>query len=247
MKSSVLILSCLFAGLLSFTTSAEVLSLKEVDTDKLTEECQKSTPKNDDGMNLVWWVPVEFWQATLMQDPTATGRDVKDMTDAMEGYITIGVIRSDISTFGAFRFHDEARTKKSLRVFWEDEQGKKVQLEWEDKPRAEINMIFGMMRPMLAAAMGQMGQNFHFYVLKNTDKEGNTIVDPHAKGKLILEMDKLGTDAGGTIEIACPLDSLMKPRTCENCKEKMHSTWNYCPYDGEELPKLDESEKIGED
>jgi len=48
-----------------------------VNSDALIRETQQSAGPSD-GMNLVWWIPVEFWATTLAQKADLGGKERDD-------------------------------------------------------------------------------------------------------------------------------------------------------------------------
>ncbi len=231
------LLTAILLTCVALAPAVKPLPIKKINVEKLTTETQKSVEPNPDGMNLVWWMPVEFWKASFAQDASVPAAQAKQFTDALEKYVLLPVVRTDITDWGQFNFHNRARTIQSLKVYWVDENGQKTALSLARNPDPKVKALLGFIRPMLSDAMGKLGENFHFLLFDNVGKNGQPIVDAKQRGQLVVEMAKLGTDLGGKVTIACPLDSLFVPRICGPCNKPMHSTWQYCPWCGKKLPK----------
>lgn len=232
-RTCAVVATCLFAAC---AVALEPKDLAKVSIDGLAEETQKSAEPTD-GMNLVWYIPIEFWDVTLRQDPTIDEASRADMIGSLEEIFILGMVRADISNFGAFSFHDENEVLKHLTVTFIDKEGMKRALQPAEKVDPDVRMLLNMMRPMFTGAMGPMGESFHMIVYNDRDEAGNRIVSPLRDGTLRVNLQTLGKEAGGTINFEFPLDSLYEPRICTNCAEPAHIRWNWCPFCGTELPR----------
>lgn len=226
------VLSIMIALLFSAQPGLQRKPLDKVDSDALAEECQESVEPTP-GMNIIWYVPPEFWAATLHGEEGMSRKTVEDFTAAIEGHFLLGVLRADISDFGRFTFHNENKVREKLAVVYRDSDGKRHKLTAIEKPKAELQMILGMIKPVITAAMGNMGEGFHFYVYQDTGPQGERLVDPYAPGQLVIDMARLSEETGGRVTIDMPLNTLYVPRTC--CNKSMHVSWNYCPHCGQPL------------
>lgn len=228
----------MFAVLLGFFTglaiSAERKDPAKVSPDKLISETQRSAEPTD-GMNMVWYIPTEFWDVVLRQDPTLSEDGRKEMIDLLDDYFILGVVRADISQFGTFSFHGEQAVKNALTVTFVDVDGKKQQLKPAAKIPADMQNLLNAMRPIFTQAIGNMGQNFHMIVYPDKTEAGKRIVSPYEHGKLVVDMAKISKEAGGKVEFALPLDALFEPRVCDRCDEEAHIAWNFCPFCGAKL------------
>ncbi len=232
-KITLLLIAVLAAAVL---LGAERQDMLKVNSDALTEELQKSAEPTP-GMNLVWWVPVEFWKSVLLQDKTIKPEEANKIIKTLEPYTMIAVVRTDIGTFGAFNFHDKATVARNMKVTYIDEKGKKTPVKQARNVNKDALLMLDIMKPILTNAMGNMGKNFHFFVYADRDARGRRVMDPYKKGKLVVELARTRGETGGVIEFECPLNSLFVPRKCLKCKKEAHISWNYCPWCGKPLPK----------
>ncbi len=206
----------------------------DINLDALTTEFQKSVEPTP-GMNVVWYMPAEYWQVIAETTDEMTQKQKKDMTEAMNPYFILAIIRSDISSLGTFRFHSKERVQRSLNVKYIGADGKEKVLRPLEKLNDEAAVLLDMMTPILARAMGNLGENLHFYAFEDTDGEGNRTVSPYEKGKLVVELAKTPNETGGIMEFDLPADSLHEPRICTKCSKKQHVSWNFCPWCGVKL------------
>jgi len=96
-------------------------------------------------------------------------------------------------------------------------------------------LLLSMFKPMLGAAMGNMGENFHFFTLIDEDETGTRVIDPYRSGILKFNFAKRDGEQLKT-QIEFPLNELFVPRKCPNGKDA-HISWKYCPWTGKLLEK----------
>jgi hypothetical protein len=81
--------------------------------------------------------------------------------------------------------------------------------------------------------MGNLGKNFHFYVLSDKRNSSHRLIDPYKKGLIEIQLMKNKDDLINA-EIELPLNCLYVPRKCPNGKDA-HISWSYCPWTGKKL------------
>ncbi|MCE5276807.1 MAG: zinc ribbon domain-containing protein [Planctomycetaceae bacterium] len=231
-----LIVGIIVVAGVSLALAAEKKDLKKVDTEALTNETQKSAEPSE-GINIVWWVPTEFWAASLGQSKDVSAADADKIITAIEKYLIVAVVRADISPLGGFKFHSQNVVSRNLKAAYKDKEGKETLLVLETDLDEDTRVLLDVIKPILKNAMGRMGENFHFFVYRGTDAKGRRIVSPYEKGCLTVEMKKVSNEAGGKVEFNCPLNSLFLPRTCAGCTKQAHISWNFCPWCGKKLPE----------
>jgi len=227
--------SLLALALVANLSAIDRKPLAEVDIDAFTEESQAFPSTGYDHMCLFWWVPVEFWAVTLESDPSIDAATRNRMINALENFAVLGVVQGDIDDLGQFKFYDEATVKKNLQVVYADINGKKVAVTESSDIPADVNLLLTTMKPLLANAMGNMGQSLHFFVYDDVNAAGDRVVDPYQKGTLALNAKTLDNKLVAS-ELEFPLDALFIPRKCPNGRNA-HVSWVYCPWSGEKLPE----------
>ncbi len=207
----------------------------EVDTNAVAGETQITpSPAGDDHMALVWWIPHEFWQAVLAQDATTSEVDKKSTLHALRPVSLFAVVQADISSFGAFNFYSKQRIEENMIITFTDATGKKQRLMPVQAIDGDFEIIIGIFKPILGAAMGNLGNNFHFFVLNDLQLGGDRLIDPYRKGLIKVQLEKKNNGLMAA-EVEMPLNSLFVPRKCPNGKDA-HVSWNYCPWTGKRLP-----------
>ncbi len=215
--------------------------IEDVSVDEMTSETQLCIEPSD-GMNMTWYVPLEFWKASLAQDKSVSPADAHTMIEALRPYNIVLCVRADINSLGTFKFHTKKQVTKALIVTYAKADGTDIPLQRVTNLSDDASMVLSVMRPILTNAMGKLGQNMHFFVYSNKDKSGKVIVDPTQQGALKISLAKTPHEAGGTGRIELPLNCLFVPR--KHCGKSMHVSWNYCPFCGKKLdPVLDDDKK----
>jgi len=235
MKRSILLLVLVVGvGICGVLPAAEPKPFNEVDTDELTKETQVSRG-GDDEMNLVWWIPHEFWQATMGSDESMSDAETQMMLDELSDYCIFGVVRAHIGEYGSFDFVDEADVLSNLTIWHLDADGERTILSLSENVSDGAAALLGALKPILAAAMGPLGNHFHLFVFDDVDEDGNRIISPYEDGEVWVALTSVGQLGTVKMKIATPLNSLFVPPVCDDCGELMNITWNFCPWCGAEL------------
>jgi hypothetical protein len=199
----------------------------------MTTQTQFSAPCGAEHMNLIWVIPVEFWKAAFEQDPSMDAAQRAEIVGALEEFVIFGIVQADISSFGSFNFYPESEVAGGLKLSYTDAEGKARAIKLADQIPPDAEQLLGAMKPILSAAMGNMGENFHFMVVKDEDGTGGRAWDPYAAGTLTVNL-KARTGDELAAELDGPIDALFVPRKCPNGKDA-HVTWKFCPWTGEKL------------
>jgi hypothetical protein len=222
------------AGLVS-TMPAQALSrkaIKDVDVTAMTSELQKTAP--GEGIHLAWWIPTEFWEASVASDADMSEADKKALIGVMSKYSLLAVAQADISRFGTIAFYDRGVITEGMKIEFVDGAKRKRLSPIEDYPD-ELRMILKIMTPMLESALGNTGKNLNFFVLSDTD-QGDRLLSPYGSSTLLVTLTNKKGEVLEPIRFEMPLDSLFVPRICPNGKPA-HVTWVVCPWDGSKLEK----------
>lgn len=207
--------------------------MADIDMDALTGDMQISAPGGSDHMNLIWAIPIEFWKVAFAADPSMTPAQRAKFIGALEEYVVIGIVQADIGVAGDFDFYSEGEVRKELKMSFTDAEGKTRPITPTDQVGQDAQEMLEGLKPMLSAAMGNMGQNLHFIVINDDAGEAGRTWDPYAVG--VLHVD-LKTRDGETLngKMDGPINALFTPRKCPNGKDA-HVTWKFCPWTGEAL------------
>ena len=211
--------------------ASERKPIVDVDIGALTVETQKMAGDQSE-LDLVWWIPVEYWAATLRQSAGLPTAQMDDMINVLSQHSVLAVVQANISPFGSFSFVDKETIMDGMLVEMIDESNKVRTISHTEPSDPDMRLVLDQMKPMLSQAMGAMGQNFFFFPLPAFDEDGERSPSPYEKGRLRVTLQR--GETASVIEIEMPLDSLFVPRECPNGKPA-HVSWNYCPWGGEPL------------
>jgi hypothetical protein len=203
-------------------------SAKNVDLQALTQETQRLSQKPDE-MTMVWWIPEEFWSASLAQAPNMTSSQVEEFLKVIRPYTMVVVVDGTMGAFGGVTYKSEDSIRANTRLL--DSQGKLYAPRTEDEVDADTKNMLQMMKPIFVNMLGPMGQNMHFLLFPGKTDSGIRIADAKGKGQFKV---KLGEKE---FEWRLPLDALLSTQVCGNCKQECKGSWFYCPWCGTKLTK----------
>ncbi len=226
-----LLISILLLLAAACAIAAEKKPIKDVNIDAFTKETQATAKgSGDNHVAITWWIPNEFWESIFARDQTTSEIDKKTMLDAVAGVSLLAVAQADVSPVGAFKFYTKASIQNQMMISYTGAMGEKRSLSPMQVIDPDLEVVLGIFKPILGAAMGNLGSNLHFYVLDDKIKSSRRLIDPYREGRINIKLAKKTGDRM-TAEIEMPLNCLYVPRKCPNGKDA-HITWNYCPWTG---------------
>lgn len=199
---------------------------EDIDWQALILETQKGSP-DPNKMTLVWWLPEQFWIASLAQDPTISEAAAAQFIEVLRPYTMIVAIDGEIGVFGGVTYKTEKEVRSSIRI--KDTEGRTYTPLQSFEIDADTKMLIQVMEPILASMLGEMGQNMHFILFR--DERGTPIVN--AMGKGFFEV-VLGEEE---FRFRLPLGSLLPPKYDPDTGEKFPGNYNYNPFTGTKLVK----------
>ncbi len=218
-----LVVSALFLSLgIKFVFAQE----NKVDINALIQETQKRSDKPGE-MTFVWWIPEEYWQASFSQNPNMTPDQIEEFLKVFRPYTLIAVVDGTLGTYGTVTYKTETEIRSKIRIV--DSQGNIYLPLSETEVGADTKSFLAMMKPMLANVLGPIGQNMYFFLFPAQNKDGQGIAEAKKEGVFLV---KLGERE---FRWKLPLGSLLPPKICPTCKEKVSGSYKYCPWDGTKL------------
>lgn len=221
---------------LSFAAFAHAIDRKEIteiDLNALTVEGQVMTGGVSE-IGLVWWIPAEFWEVSMRQESGVPEAQIEQVMGVLRNHSVLAVVQANVSPFGSFQFFEKDQIMEGLKVEYVRANGDVETISHTLPSDPDLRIMLDQMRPILAQAMGSLGQNFYFFPLPDVDKKGNRMVSPYEKG--VLRVQLMNNDVPSSVELDLPLDSLFVPRLCPNGKPA-HVSWNFCPWSGKKLSR----------
>lgn len=196
--------------------------------DQLLQDTMRSDP-SPGSVELVWWVPTDFWRSTFQNNPDVSASQGQKIVDALDPYAMFAVMQGKMGALGAVEFKEgpEVRASMSLKTA----SGATLRPLAEDKLSGDAALFAQLMRPMLVRMLGPTGEHLEFYFFDNSAVNGVRPVDARAGAAFSLQ---LGEQA---FTWQLPLESLFAPVDCVKCGRQLKGTWTYCPYDGARVKK----------
>ncbi len=180
-------------------------------------------------LTLVWWVPEQFWRISFAANHKLTEEQINGFIKTVKPYTLVAVVKGEIGSFGGVTYESETAIRSKLVLI--DSEGNQYSALDSEEISADMQNFLGMMKPVFANMLGAMGKNFGFYIFPAKGKNGKSIADPEKEGHFSIQ---LGEEK---FKWRLPLGSLLPPKTCPKCGEKLSGSYKYCPFDGTSLEK----------
>lgn len=196
--------------------------------DELMHDTMKSDP-SPDNVDMVWWVPTDFWRATFVNNPDISATQAQKMVDALDPYAMFAVVQGKMGPLGAVEFKEGPEVRASLSL--KTPSGATLLPLGDDNLGGDAALFAQLMKPMLSRMLGPMGEHLEFYFFDNKGPAGGLAVDPRLDSTFTVQV---GAQA---FVWQLPLESLFAPVDCPKCARELKGTWTYCPYDGTKVKK----------
>lgn len=229
MKQSWKLVACVLALGLNMQaraqTPAEKPTQASIDMQQLTRETQISR-QHDGQMNLVWWMPKEFWEASLANNPNVPQRQRDDTIKAVEDYLVFAIVDGTIGGFGSIATTSKEELLPKLTLTVGDQKLEPIQ---DADLAPNTRGLFQIMKPTMANMLGPVGQGMQFIAFKGRDEQGNRLGDPFKPGGLTL---KIGDKE---FKFRLPVGALLPPKIDASSGEQFPGNYEFNPYTGKKL------------
>lgn len=229
-RARLLLLICLVVALIVAAPRA-ASAAQSIDINKLIAETQKQSARAD-RLGMVWWMPEQFWRATLEQDDSMTDAASEEFLSVLRPYVLVAALDGTIGPFGGATFVDRETLEKSITLVAGN--GDRLSPLNKDQISPDARNFSMMMKPLLATMLGETGENLHFFFFPATTAEGDRIADAAAPGRFSVELGEEG------FHWRLPLGSVLPPKVCPKDGEELNGAWTYCPWHGKKLVKQKE-------
>ncbi len=199
---------------------------EQVDVNALIQETQKRSDKPGE-MTFVWWIPEEYWRASFAQNPNMTAAQIEEFVKVFRPYTLVAAVDGNMGSYGTVTYKTETEIRSKISII--DSQGNSYPPLSEEAVSVEAKSFLAAKKPMLANALGPLGQNMYFFIFPAQNKDGQDIAAVKKEGAFSV---KLGE---GEFKWKLPLNSLLPAKTCPTCKEKISGAYKFCPWDGTKL------------
>ena len=127
---------------------------QKLDATAIVRETQKFS--NEAGeMNLVWWLPEEFWKASAAANPNSTPTQMEMFLKVVHPYFIVGVGSGKVGLFAAITYRTEAEIRGIVQL--KDNDGNIYKPLPDDKLDASVPALLGLMKPILFEGSGTIG------------------------------------------------------------------------------------------
>ena len=221
MKALPVIFACLI------TLSVYGQTNNEVDLTEFTRDTQQWM-KKDDNTTLVWWIPKEYWRLATRGNAMVTEEAIKQIEDTFSPYVLVCAADLSSGVVGTIKSMPDSVLRKRLTLI--DKNGKKYKPLDEIDVSLEASTIASYMKPVLAQAIGKIGEGMHFYFFKVKDDKNEDLIHATKEGAFTIVFDDKQE-----FKWTLPIPTLLAPKFCPIDKEKMKGNWKFCPIHGNKL------------
>jgi hypothetical protein len=194
-----------------------------VDLQALTQETQKHS-REANAWTLVWWIPEQFWQANLAQNPMTTQAQIEAILQAVRRYTMVVIGDGRMGAFGGVTYTPEesVRSGVTVRDPWGGIHPPLAGAEVDVDTRTLLLMV----KPIIANILGTLGQNMHFVVFPSQTKEGRPIADATGTGTFTVVLRST------EYRYRLPLGSVLPPKYDPKTGEKFPGNYLFSPFTG---------------
>jgi hypothetical protein len=195
-----------------------------VDLQELVRDTQQ-VRNVDSKMELVWWIPQEFWEASFAGNPNVTAASKAEFLGVLQDYQIVAVVYVKTSVAGFTEVAPEADILANLHF---ESDGKRIDPVEASKIAPGAQAILGAIRPLVTGMLGQLGQSMHFVVYPSRDGT-KRLVDPmQASAFQVSLYDQV-------FRWRLPLASLLPRKIDPKTHEEFPGNFDFNPYTGGKL------------
>lgn len=218
-RTSVNLLAAATVALLLALPPARAASLPQ-----LVQDTQR-TVQADGQLTFVWWMPQQFWEESLKNNPALTPEGRAQILAPLADYALFAVMRAKVGATGMTDVQPKAEVIRNLKL---ETNGRTLAPLPPESISPGAQLLLGQLKPALAAMAGQFGQNVEFVVFAAKDGD-KTLVDAGQTGVLQLAF------YDQTFRWRTPLGSLLPPRVDKKTGEEFPGNYGFNPYTGDKL------------
>ncbi len=195
-----------------------------VDMQELVKETQQIRDV-DEKMQLVWWIPQEFWAASFAGNPNVSAESKAQFLGVLQDYQIIAVVYVKTGLAGFTELATEADILGNIHF---ESAGKRI----DPVPSAKISpgaqAILAAIKPLVTGMLGQLGQSMHFVVYPSRNGSAR-LVDPLRAGAFEVSLfDQV-------FHWRLPLASLLPKKVDPQTHEEFPGNFDFNPYTGGKL------------
>jgi hypothetical protein len=142
--------------------------------------------------------------------------------------VTVTVLKSAGSDPGRFLEFSDVAKRIKIKI---SKNNRLYPLELAYDP--EVAELISGIRKYLARGLERVVEGTHFLIYEASDHFDGQLYSPYENNE--INISYTGDDREYVFSVATIMDSLFKPRFCENGR-KAHVTWIFDPWSGKKLP-----------
>ena len=197
---------------------------RSTNTQELVRETQRLSNESS-YMTMVWWIPQEFWEASLADNAQVTPSQRTELLAALEDLQIVALLRGKIGIGG---LTDIPPLDDMLAHARFDLNGKVLEPLDAEKIGVGAQTVLATIKPLLAGMLGQLGKGMQFVVYPS--KQGSQrLIDPKKPGFFDYTL------FDQSFHWRLPLASLLPKKLDPKTKEDFPGNFDFNPYTGGKL------------
>lgn len=228
MTKSYLILAFVFV--FSLQCFAQKKALNQVSIDAFISETQYSSD-NPDNIEMIWWLPTEYWNVVFSQDQTTSKADQDAIISMLKDFVVVVAIKGKVGMFGGITYETKEHIKAIINVSYKKE---KLAMVSEDNIEPDMLNFLSIIKPMMKNMIGPMGENMQFFLFQAPKNNELLPIDPYSNNELTFALGDFEKDA------ELPLSCLLEEKICSEDNKTWNGKYNFCPIHGSELNNKEE-------
>ncbi len=182
---------------------------------------------NDGRVDIAWWIPTEFWKIALRKQPDVTEEQIDNVIQLLEPYVIFAIVDAKTGEFGDFIYTSFDSLENKVSAIGNN--GKTIEPLAYDELSVGVQSLLSMVKPILKNAMGQLGENMHFFVFEDISKKNKRNFDPMKVGLISVKVVEK------KYEWKTPVHALLPLKKCPEDNVELNGAWSYCPFHGNKL------------
>ena len=171
-----------------------------------------------------YWMPTEFWNLAMKNNKDVSQEFWDEFKSVTANYHIIAVGRIEIFLgVPIITSYDTLRDNVELSINGGEEISP---INVSELPH-KLYIISNTLDELLSELMGSFGSAMEIFVFEN--REGIT---PLSTGNMEVSM------FNGSHTFTLPIGYFLPKKECKECGEKMRGDWDFCPYHGIELIRI---------
>ncbi len=231
MKKSIIII--IFSLILSTSINTSLFAQKtnKIDLNLLRKQTQKLSNNVDNKIQMVWWIPIEYWETILRDDDSMDEKQIEEFTAMLSDYEIVAVLDGDMSLFGSVSYKPKNKIENNLSIITQNNTSYTPLPD--DKINMETKLILSIIQPIIINMLGGMGENLHFFSFPAKNDKKQRILDPLSYSDFVIKLFDV------EYKFKLPLSALLPKKKCPVDGELMNGAWKYCPWHGKKLKEIE--------